>query len=259
MKMPSTPEIGENELKEISEFIVDDLGSGIVVFRGAFNVEDDILKHIDDCAAEAHKSRWSYLTGEDGVEYGINEDGFRYRLEDVPNAPVRLLEPVNDSTGEYAVKYFTYLEDVIYKCLIRYTDMFPLLVGSLWWKTRGHVLRYEGQGILGWHQDNDTNYKVTQGVRYMPRGQVALRQTAGALAYFNDCVDSKEELDGTNFTGGHLKFAYLGIDYKPQKGDIIMFPTNYICAHGVTQVQPYSGIRAWLKSGVSKQMRHAVW
>jgi len=236
MKMPSTPNIGANELKEISELTVEDLGSGIVVFRNAFSVDDFILRHIDDCAAEAHKSRWSYVTDEDGVEYGINEDGFRYRLEDVPNAPVRLLEPVTEETGPKVVEYFTYLEDAIYKCLIRYTDMFPLIVGSLWWRTRGHILRYDGGGILGWHQDNDTNYKVTQGVRYMPRGQVALRQTAGALAYFNDCVDTKEELDGTNFCGGHLKFAYLGIDYKPKKGDIIMFPTNYICAHGVTKM-----------------------
>ena len=237
MIMPGTPVIGEKELKEISEFVFEDLGSGIVVFKNVFNVEDRILQHIDNCAAEAHRVRWTYITGDDGIEYGINEDGFRYRLEDVPNAPVRLLEPVIESTDEYATEYFTELENVIYKCLIKYIDMFPLIVGSLWWRTRGHILRYDGGGILGWHQDNDTNYKVTEGVRYMPRGQVALRQTAGALAYFNNCVDSKDELTEETFVGGHLKFTYLGIDYKPQKGDIIMFPTNYICAHGVTKME----------------------
>lgn len=237
MIMPGTPAIGEKELKEISDLTFEDLGSGIVVFKNVFKVEDKILQHIDNCAAEAHKARWTYITGEDGVEYGINEDGFRYRLEDVPNAPVRLLEPVIESTDEYATQYFTELENVIYKCLIKYIDMFPLIVGSLWWRTRGHILRYDGGGILGWHQDNDTNYKVTEGVRYMPRGQVALRQTAGALAYFNNCVDSKDDLNEKTFVGGHLKFTYLGIDYKPQKGDIIMFPTNYICAHGVTKME----------------------
>ena len=92
--MPSTPVIGNNELKEISELIAEDLGSGVVVFRNAFSVKDFILRHIDDCAAEAHKSRWSYVTDEDGVEYGINEDGFRYRLEDVPNAPVGSWSPL---------------------------------------------------------------------------------------------------------------------------------------------------------------------
>ena len=237
MKLPSTPKIGNEELIEISKFEFEDLGNGIIVFKNVFPVEKSILNHIDSCAEEAHKNRWSYIVGEDGVQYGINEDGFRYRMEDVPAAPVRLLSPVNEDTPEDVVKYFVELEDTIYKCLIRYIDMFPLIVGSLWWKTRGHILRYHGQGILGWHQDNDTNYKVTGGVRYMPKGMVASRQTAGALAYFNDHVSTVEELNGENFCGGTLKFPYLGLEYKPQKGDIIFFPTNYICAHGVTKME----------------------
>lgn len=237
MIFPSTPEIGDKELLEISQYEFEDLGNGIIVFKNVFPVEKFVLSHIDECAEEAHRDRWSYVTGEDGVEYGINEDGFRYRLEDVPAAPVRLLAPVKDGTPQEVVDYFVLLEDIIYKCLIRYTDMFPLIVGSLWWKTRGHILRYHGQGILGWHQDNDTNYKVTGGVRYMPKGMVASRQTAGALAYFNDHVESIDELNGENFAGGTLKFPYLGLEYKPKKGDIIFFPTNYICAHGVTKME----------------------
>jgi hypothetical protein len=232
-QLPDTPFIGEDELKEISNFECEDLGNGIMVFRNAFNVERFVLSHIDEVATEAHKNRWNYITGEDGVEYGINEDGFRYRMENIPEAPVRLLAPVNANTPEKEREYFFYLEDVIYKCLIKYVDHFPLVVGSLWWKTRGHILRYDDRGRLGCHQDNDTNYKVTNGVRYMPRGQVALRQTAGALCYFNDCVEKEEEYDGTNFVGGQLRFAHLGITYKPRKGDIIFFPTNYICAHEV--------------------------
>jgi hypothetical protein len=237
MALPSTPKIGEKELLEISQFKFEDLGNGLVVFKNVFNVEKFVLSHIDDCAEEAHKGRWSYVVGEDGVQYGINEDGFRYRMEDVPAAPVRLLAPVDENTQKEILDYFVYLEDTIYKCLIRYIDMFPLIVGSLWWKTRGHILRYHEQGILGWHQDNDTNYKVTEGVRYMPKGMVASRQTAGALAYFNDHVETAGELNGENFCGGTLKFPYLGIEYKPQKGDIIFFPTNYMCAHGVTKME----------------------
>ena len=237
MKLPSTPKIGEEELLEISKFEFEDLGNGIVVFKNVFPVERFVLKYIDERAEEAHRDRWSYIVAEDGIEYGINEDGFRYRLEDVPAAPVRLLSPVTEETPKDVFDYFVGLEDYIYKCLIRYIDMFPLVVGSLWWKTRGHLLRYHGQGILGWHQDNDTNYKVTGGVRYMPKGIVASRQTAGALAYFNDHVANMDELNGENFCGGTLKFPYLDIEYKPQKGDIIFFPTNYICAHGVTKME----------------------
>jgi hypothetical protein len=67
----------------------------------------------------------------------------------------------------------------------------------------------------------------------MPKGMVASRQTCGALIYLNDCVDSEEELDGRNFTGGHLRFVHLGISYKPRKGDVIFFPTNYLASHDV--------------------------
>ena len=237
MILPSTPKIGDKELVDISKLEFEDLGHGLIVFKNAFNVDLDVLKNIESLAEEAHKERWNYIVGEDGVDYGINEDGFRYRLEDVPKAPVRILAPVKDGTPQEVIDYFVYLEDEIYKALIRYIDMFPLIVGSLWWKTRGHVLRYQDEGILGWHQDNDTNYKVTGGVRYIPKGMVASRQTAGALAYFNDSVDDPKDLDGSNFCGGSLKFPYINVEYKPRKGDIIFFPTNYICAHGVTDLR----------------------
>jgi len=232
--LPGTPKIGDEELLQISKLECEDLGNGIMVFRNVFEVAPFVLSHIDSCAEEAHKHRWSYITGEDGEEYGINEDGFRYRLSDIPETPVRLLAPVRRDTPVDVIDYFVALEDQIYKCLLKYIDHFPLVVGSLWWKTRGHILRYNDRGRLGIHSDNDTNYKVTNGVRYMPRGQVALRQTAGALCYFNDCVDDEAEYDGTNFVGGHLRFTHLGIDYKPKAGEVIFFPTNYICAHGVS-------------------------
>jgi hypothetical protein len=237
MAFPGTPKIEDTEHKEIASYQIKDLGNGIIVFNGAAQVKDYVLKHIDERAAEAHKGRWSYvIDDEDGVKYGVNEDGFRYREHDIPGVPVRLLAPVNAETPQDIAKYFYELEDTIYKCLLRYIDIFPLVIGSLWWKTRGHILRYDDEGKLGWHQDNDTNYKVTGGVRYMPKGQVALRQTMGALVYFNNSVD-KSELDGTNFAGGHLLFYHLGIDYAPQAGDIIFFPTNYVCAHSVSRME----------------------
>ena len=215
---PSSPPLDEEGAKGVADIEYEILGPGVVVFRNAFTIDQDvILSYIDANAEEAHKTRWQYVEV-DGVTMGINEDGFRYRMEDVPAAPVRLLDP---------------LEDQIYKCLISYIDQYPLILGSIWWKTRGHILRYGDGGRLGCHADNDTNYKVTKGVRYMPKGMVASRQTCGALIYLNDCVDSEEELDGRNFTGGHLRFVHLGISYKPRKGDVIFFPTNYLAAHDV--------------------------
>lgn len=234
---PVSPIIDQKIIDEIGAIESEELGAGIVVLRNAFSMDQSlVLDYIDQNAAEAHKTRWNYITGEDGVEYGINEDGFRYKLEEIPGTPVRLLQPVNSNTPEEVKKFFIYLEEQIYKGLLKYIDYYPLMLGSIWWKTRGHILRYGDGGILGTHADNDTNYKVTNGIRYMPRGMVASRQTCGALIYLNDCVETEEELNGRNFTGGALQFVHLGIKYKPRRGDIIFFPTNYVASHNVERM-----------------------
>lgn len=231
---PNTPVIDDDAIKEISEFEVEDLGGGVLVFRNAVKGDTtEVFKYIDEQSEVSHQNRWEYIVGEDGEKYGINEDGFRYRPEDIPATPVRLLHPVTEDTPDGPREFFHAMEDTTYKALLRYIDHFPLLVGCVWWKNRGHMLRYADEGILGAHCDNDTNYKVTEGVRYMPRGQMAARQTCGCLVYLNDSVESEDELDGTNFTGGMLEFFHLGIEYKPKKGDIVFFPTNYMASHQV--------------------------
>lgn len=230
---PVSPKITEEIIEEIGNIKCEILGPGVVVFRNAFNIDQNlVLKYIDEKADEAHQGRWKYVEI-DGKKYGINEDGFRYAIDEVPATPVRLLDPVNSGTPEDIKDFFLYIEDQIYKCLLKYIDHYPLMIGSIWWKTRGHILRYGDKGRLGCHADNDTNYKVTKGVRYMPKGMVASRQTCGALVYFNDHVETEQELNGKNFTGGNLRFVHLGISYKPQKGDIIFFPTNYVASHDV--------------------------
>jgi hypothetical protein len=234
---PVSPEIKEKEILEIGQFESEELAPGVVVIHNVFDLDQEkILSHIDSRVEVANKNRWKWITAEDGQEYAINEDGFRYRPEDVPSAPVRILDPVNPNTEKEIKDWFIYLEDQIYKALIKYIDYYPLMIGSIWWKTRGHILRYGDGGILGCHADNDTNYKVTKGIRYMPRGMVASRQTCGALLYLNDWVETEEELNGKNFTGGHLRFVHLNVSYKPKKGDVIFFPTNYIAAHDVERM-----------------------
>lgn len=238
----NTPKFDETTLSEIDKIKYENLGGGVVVFKNVVNFDQyQLFKYIDSKADIFHQNRWDYIVGEDGINYGINEDGFRYKIEEIPFTPVRILKPVDEETPEAISEIFYHIEDQIYKCLIKYIDLFPLILGCIWWRNRGHVLRYSDKGILGSHCDNDTNYKVTNGTRYMPRGQVAARQTCGSLVYFNDCVENESDLNGTNFVGGHLNFFHLDISYKPSKGDIVFFPTNYMASHNVSEMT--SGVR----------------
>lgn len=58
--------------------------------------------------------------------------------------------------------------------------------------------------------------------------------TVSSVAYFNDDYD-----------GGELWFPYLDLTFKPEAGDIVMFPSTFIYAHAARPVisgTKYSGV-----------------
>ena len=58
--------------------------------------------------------------------------------------------------------------------------------------------------------------------------------TVSSVVYFND-----------NYEGGELWFPYLDLTFKPEAGDIVMFPSTFIYAHAarpVTSGVKYSGV-----------------
>jgi len=60
---PVSPIIDKAIVDEIGAIESEELGAGIVVFRNAFSMDQSlVLDYIDQNAAEAHKTRWSYIT-----------------------------------------------------------------------------------------------------------------------------------------------------------------------------------------------------
>jgi len=232
----TTPEITDDALKEISSYDAEHIGGGVVRFRKAVTVPKFMFPWIDTEAKLSHEQRWTYETDENGVVYALNEDLNKFDLEQVKLVPTRVLDPVTPSTPLTNVEVLKYWEDMIYKCLIRYVDFFPMVLGTLWWRNRGHILRYNEGTFLGTHNDNDTNFRATNGHKYIPQGQAASRQTLAVLLYLNDGVESADQLDGTNYTGGEMNFPYLDINYQGQTGDVIIFPCNFLATHGVNTV-----------------------
>lgn len=232
----TTPKIDDAVISEILSMPIENLGGGVVRFPGVVKIDmEKVIPWIDKNALSAHQQRWTYHTDIEGNKYAVNEDGNKFSLEQIEEVPVRVLQPVTENTEPKMVATFTSWEDAVYKCLIRYIDEFPMVLGTIWWRSRGHVLRYDEGDYLGIHNDNDSNYRATNGKRYIPKGQVQMRQVVAALVYINDCVDP-DEFDGSNYVGGELFFPYLNIDTKPKSGDIYLFPTNYMATHGVKTV-----------------------
>jgi hypothetical protein len=232
----TTPEIGEVEIQEILGLKIEHLGGGVIRFPCAIAVDQNkTLPWIDANSQKAHEQRWEYKVDDAGNTYAVNEDGNKFSLEQIEEVPVRVLQPVEVDTEQEIVDMFKYWEDTIYKCLIRYVDEFPMVLGTIWWRSRGHVMRYDKGDYLGIHNDNDSNFRSTGGKRYIPKGQLQMRQVLAVMVYMNDCVD-ENEYDGTNYSGGELFFPYLGIETQPKTGDIYIFPTNFIATHGVKTV-----------------------
>lgn len=236
------PKIDERVMQEIAQMDIQNLGGAVIVFKNVLNIDyEKMSEWIDLNAKKAHEQRWTYEVDEAGNKYALNEDRNKFSLEQVEEVPVRVLQPVEDGTDPEMVELFQSWEDQIYKCLIRYIDEFPMVLPTLWWKQRGHIIRYDKGDYLGIHNDNDTNFRSSGGKRYIPVGQLGARQVLAALVYVNDCVVSEQELDGTNYMGGELFFPYLDIEYQAKAGDIVIFPCNFYATHGVKTVK--EGVR----------------
>ena len=186
----TTPDVRNDEsVLEIFNMPHEDLGGGVIRFPGVVNIDrSTLLPYIDQHSKSAHEQRWKWDYDEEGNLYAVNEDGNKFSPEQVQMVPVRLLEVVNSETTPEMIEVFKYWEDMIYKCLLRYIDIFPMVLGTIWWRTKGHAMRYDEGAFLGIHNDNDSNYRATNGERFVPRGQIQMRQVVAVMLYLNDCV-----------------------------------------------------------------------
>lgn len=202
------------------------VGGGAVLFRGAINVpQDEIIPHLEDLKEQARSRMFTIVNDEHGNPlHAINQGGFIYDLEKMNKTPVRMMALTHP--------FFRECEDAIYQALLRYVELFPAILQCLWWRTEGHVLAYDKGASLGFHSDNDVNYRYGA----VPENEHATRNVLSALVYLNDCVDDGEEETLYSFSGGHMAIPYFNVDVKPKTGDIFMMPANYLGAHEIFEV-----------------------
>ena len=147
------------------------IGGGTVIFKDAITVpQREAFEYLDKMKDEAFNNSYTIVNDEDGNPlHAINRGGFIYDLEDMDRAPIRI--------GSLDIPFFQECEKAIYGALLRYIEMFPAVLQCLWWKSPGHVLRYAKSGGLGFHADNDVNYRYGR----EPKEQHATRNVLSAL------------------------------------------------------------------------------
>jgi len=229
---PSRP--GDNHLVDLPTPSGVHLGGGVVLFENAFGLDWDWMRLFCKDTLNEERSR-QYQPGVDPIsgEKGyINGSGYFFSEGSVERMPWRG-SMVHQNSEPHVIETLNYIEDVRDACLLKYLEHFPLAGKCIWWKIKSHIVAYPEGAFLGMHSDVSTDYEYG---KPHPVDQLATRNSVSVVAYLNDCVDSEAELDGTNFTGGHHYFEYLGFGYKPKKGDMLFFPSNYVAAHEVQVV-----------------------
>ena len=215
------------------------LGGGVVLFKNALEWDwDKITDLAEEVCVREHSSMYTEsVDPETGKFAYLNRSGFYFRPESIDQMPRRGSRIHQDDRPE-VIEFLTFLEEARDAYLMKYIEMFPIAFKTIWWKIKGHIVSYKPGGYLGPHSDASSDW--VYGV-HEPKDQLATRSTIANLIYFNSSVDTEEELDGKNFTAGHHYFNYFDITVKPERGDLIMFPANYMGAHEVKPVG--AGIR----------------
>lgn len=183
---------------------------GIVLYRGLGLEEINVPERLEKVL---HNSDHEFFRWKEAL-VGYNESMPEYRdCVDLKMSPVHW----DYLTPEFEDIRNVYNEtDVILKqCLKDYEARFNF---KMEYMEAINFIKYEVGQHFQVHSDDGFSYSCT----------------VSTIAYFND-----------NYEGGELWFPNLNIKFKPAKGDIVFFPSNYIYSHAalaVTDGTKYSAV-----------------
>ena len=184
----------------------------------------------------------------DNAKFGIYL--YRNAIPRELNIPERLEEAIGDSThdlfkwSEAMVGYNVKMPD--------YRDCVDLKMSPSHWQ----YLTPEFEEVKKCYDDVETNLKkclthyeslynfkmdymeAINFIRYKPGQHFAVHADHG---FSYTCTLSSVMYLNDDYEGGELWFPYLNINFKPQAGDIVLFPSTYIYAHSSLKVK--SGVK----------------
>lgn len=214
---------------------VNNHGSGIVSCDNVIELDRNFFNRYIKWLREAEEETFTYLE-ENGKKYAINKTGFKFEINDIPEAPERFVDLLGKSSGreasEEVANFIKHCEDALYECLVEYCALYPEAATTIWWRGSAHIAGYNKGRWIGPHCDDQIQFEFDG----LPKNEYPIHNTISCALYFNYCVDSEEDLNGDNFVGGHIKFKYAGVDFSPKAGLAVLYPSSYMGTHEVTPV-----------------------
>jgi len=212
-----------------------DIGSGLCLAENLFDFNpQDIIDYLS-FLRQMEQGTFTYIE-ENGKKYAINKTGFKFDMDSVNIAPERFTDPLckgfDQKPTEEQKNLVVFLEDLLYKVLVEYCKIYPDAATVCWWRSAGHFATYSNGQRIGPHCDDQIPHDDSFGItnEYPKHAKVSIN------IYLNDCVEKEEELNGTNFMGGWIKFRHAKYTHKPKMGTAVIYPANFVGTHEVTPV-----------------------
>ena len=175
------------------------IGMGVVIMENVIDVDQDLLFEYMTWVRKNQEDTFTYHE-EDGIKYATNKTGFKFNLSDIEKAPQRFL----DTKGKQL--------DI--EVPQKYIDFIDSLENAIYDALVEYCCYFPDAATTSW---------------WRPNGHIA--------GYLNDCVETEEELNGHNYTGGKLHFPNISTVWKPKSGSVAIYPSSYIGRHEVLPVE----------------------
>jgi hypothetical protein len=207
-----------------------DHGCGVVEFENVINIDKTFLKEYINYISLINESTFTYIE-EDGKKYALNKTGFKFEVQDIPEAPSRYTKLYEDNADKKYILFIDQINQGLYQCLVEYCKLYPDAHTTIWWKIDGHIAGYDFGQWIGPHCDDQIPFTFGE----TPNNEFPIHNTVSCGLYLNDCVDL-DSVDEFTYSGGEMNFPHAKVTYKPKSGGVIMYPSNYIGRHEVKPV-----------------------
>jgi hypothetical protein len=206
-------------------------GCGVIEFEDVVSIDKQFLKDYINYLSSINDSTFVYFE-EDGKKYALNKTGFKFEVNDIPEAPSRYTNLYEqDNTKKEYINLINNINSGLYKCLVEYCKIYPDAHTTIWWKGNGHIAGYGPGQWIGPHCDDQIPFTFDE----IPQNEFPIHNTVSTGLYLNDCVNI-EQVDEDTFSGGEMHFPHAQVTYRPKSGGVIMYPSNYIGRHEVKPV-----------------------
>lgn len=208
---------------------------GVVICEDVIDIDQDFLFEYINWIRKNQEDTFTYHE-ENGVKYAVNKTGFKFKLEDVQQAPQRYLDTKGQNfyteTPKEYINFVDNLENAVYDALVEYCCYFPDAATTSWWRPTGHIAGYENGQRIGPHCDDQVPYEWGKETG----NQVSMHNSSSINLYLNDCVSSESEMTDYSYLGGQIHFPNVPYVYAPKSGSVAIYPSSYMGRHEVYPV-----------------------